>query len=286
MKLKRRRGILSSILCILAFPPVVVFFPYAAQAQQLEPFVECDEGVIPEPIPMDYGEHTVGCQTDTGPDLDTFVFDGIDGDVTRVIVAGGDFLDPRLEIRDPVGDVIEDTSCVTNGQESCSFEVEMSLVLSGSYGLIVSDVGANDARIYTLQLERVPPLSPLVIEYNSNIVDEINPGTDVDFLAFGGAVGDDVRVTVSGADFLDPRLQVLDPNGMEIASDSCNTNGQEACSFAVDFSVSLVGFYVLILSELGHNDSRGYELNLQCLFGLCTNPVTEIFSDGFESGDT
>ena len=276
MQTKMIQSISLCIVLALTF----MFFPYFAQAGQSETSVACDEGVIPEPIPINYGDHTTNCGINTNTDIDQFTFVGSAGDNIRINVSSttSNWWDPRIEIRDPDGIVISDTHC--NGAPICSFSVDLSLILSGTYLMAISDSGLNDTGNYTLQLEKIPPsFDPPGIPYNSTVSDGINPTTDMDFLVFGGETGTDIRINVSSttSNWWDPRLEIWDPDGTVIEDTHCN--GSPTCSFSVDLSLTLSGTYLMAISDSGLNDTGNYQTDLQCLFGPCPDVIQPVVCD-------
>lgn len=105
----------------------LLIFPSLAMAEQAESSIACDEGVISEPILLNYGNHTTGCEIGTTVDLDLFQFGATAGDQIRIIVDGrtGDF-DPRIELRAPDGSVVQDTFCNPGGN-TCTVTVPETL---------------------------------------------------------------------------------------------------------------------------------------------------------------
>jgi hypothetical protein len=262
----------------------IVTITWPARAGQPEPVVECNEGS--EPIPMNYGEHTSDCSIELTTDLDSFSFIGSEGEIIRVSVDGNsNHFDPRLEIRGPEGTVIVDTYCEDSGYPwytPCSFSVEESLTVSGEYTLAISDQGVNDPGDYILQLERLHPSNdPLSFSYNFPLNDDINPTTDMDFIAFEGEEGTEIRIIVDGnSNHFDPRLEIWDPEGTLIEDTYCNDSGYPwytPCSFLVEKDLTLTGTYVMSVSDKGVNDPGNYQVSLQCLYGDCPiNPPSSL----------
>jgi hypothetical protein len=143
MESKRRAGHLAVIFGLAFFAILFV------QTQRSEAAPECNEGVIAEPVPMAYGESTVGCQVDTSTDLDRFTFHGEAGTDIRIAISSPDGLDARLEIRDPSGAVVYDNWCL-NG---CTFQADLSLTETGTYHVAISDVDTNEGGSYQLGLQ-------------------------------------------------------------------------------------------------------------------------------------
>ncbi len=235
---------------------------------QPESAVPCDEGN--EPVFLSYGDHTTGCVISPAVDSDPFCFLGTAGDQVRIIILGrSDFFDPRLEIRDPTGVLIINTACT--GNRRCCLNQNVTLEETGLYNLRVSDSGANETGSYTLQIEKIPPVAAPCLTYGSSVSDTISPQTDVDFIAFQGVAGTTIRATVLGrSDFFDPRLEILDPSGVIIEDRACT--GNRRCSFSVEKNLVLDGTYFMFISDAGCNETGGYQINLECLFGSCPIP--------------
>jgi len=127
-----------------------ILIPLLVLAQQSESSVACDEGVVLEPLQINYGDHTVNCEIDAPTELDQFTFVGSADDNIRITVLSTTTnMDPTLEVRDPEGTVIATKSC---GNFRCSFTLDLSLTLSGTYLLALYDGGANETGGYQVNL--------------------------------------------------------------------------------------------------------------------------------------
>jgi hypothetical protein len=268
---------------ILSLFLLFLITPFVAYASQLEYPVVCVEG--DEPKLLHYGEHTASCQIDTQTELDQFTFNGTTGDVVRIIVLRpGNDPDPRLEVRDPDGVVIIDQYCGTTHLGHCSFKVDLVLNKTGAYFMAISDQGSDGTGPYTLQIEKIPPVStPPWIPYDLfTVEDEVNPQTDMDFFNFEGVAGTDIRITVlrPGND-PDPHLEVWGPDGNPIpeADMNCGTTHLGHCSFQADLSLSLSGTYLLAISDAGFDGTGSYQFSLSCLFGSCPSVPQSTFVD-------
>ena len=245
-----------------------------SKAVQSESPVACNEGG--EPVTLVYGDHTTGCEVDSPTDTDLFVFDAVADEQVRIIVlseTGG--FDPRLELRDPTGAVIHDEFC--NGRNQfgqptiCSFRANITLPLTGTYLIAMSDQGSNESGSYSLQIERIPadPINT-ALDDDFSIDDSIAPPTDMDFYVLQATAGVDVRITVlSQTPDLDPRLEVWDPDGVLVEDQFCNGRNQfgqpTICSFIVDITPLVTGNYVVAISDTGSNESGDYQIQTQCL---------------------
>ncbi len=265
---------LTLILFSLSYTPTIT------EAAQTESSVDCDEGVIVEPIQMTYGDHTIGCAIVPAADLDQFSFSGLAGDHVRINVHGTTaFFDPLLEIRDPDGTVIingaADGAFCVGSSGGCTFSSEITLSRSGTYFLALSDSGTNEAGNFTLQLEQILPAqtSP-VVNYDASMSDNISPSTDIDHYTFNGAAGTDIRINVLGITaFFDPAIEIRDPNGTividSVVDNAFCTGSSGGCSFTVDVSLVITGSYSVVLYDSSTNETGNYQLSLWCLSGAC-----------------
>lgn len=262
---------IPSIYRLVAFGLGLALFPYLAQAEQAEPEVVCDEGVIIEPITMNFGEHTTGCGLDTGVDLDQFTFDGEAGTQVRILVDGTtNGFEPSLEVRDHTNTPVAQGGCMSFTITSCSFIVEFLIAESDTFRILLSETGIGQGGTYTLQLERLHPvIDAQSVAYDFPVSDRLDPATDMDFFAFEAAAGTEIRIAVDGkTNKLDPRVEIRDPMGVVVADADCNAIAI-TCSFLVDFFPEESGTYSLSLRELGADETGNYEFALQCLFGPC-----------------
>src|SRR5437899_2049690 len=196
-----------------------LFAATAGARPQVESSVACDEAT--EPLPVVYGQCTTGCAIAQPTDLDRFAVAATAGETLRVTLESTSAgLDPRVEIRDPLGAVVGTTSCNGhagfNGSPSvCSLVFELAIATTGDHQLAVSDGGADNTGNYVLQLERVPPVPPLpVLPYNLAVDDRIGPPTDRDCMAWEATANTQVQVTLRTLTAgLDAEVQVLDPTG-------------------------------------------------------------------------
>jgi len=114
---------------------------------------------------------------------------------------------------------------------------------------------------------------PITLHYGDHTINcEINPATDLDTFNFIGAADDQIRVVVLGTstNLFSPRLEVRDPTAAVIKDTFCSPpNSITTCSFTVDLSLTLSGIYSLAVSDKFSSKSGGYQVNLQCLVGIC-----------------
>ena len=260
------------LLCITLGLIVIVFFAPTIQAEYLLPPespVPCPEGAV---VDLMYGEHTTGCTIGVVTDLDTFTFEGIAGDEIRITLRTDTGMDPCIEIREPGNPDPIETLCCTG---ACTIrEEDFALNFTGTYLLAVSERESDQTGSYVLQLEKIPPIAAplsLSIPYDFAVSETVSPQTDLDFIKFEGADGTLVRVTRRTNTGMDPRLEIWDPAHAKIKDVSCIG----ACTISEDLSLISSGTYLIGISEVFGDQTGGYEINIQCLFGDCPDDLDQ-----------
>ena len=108
---------------------------------------------------------------DIGVDSDFFVINANENSDIRITVSSQtNGLDPRIEVWDPDGTAIINTSCSGNdvfgNGIKCIFTFDLSISLTGTYLFATSDVGTNEGGSYDISLEclfgncPLPPTRP------------------------------------------------------------------------------------------------------------------------------
>ncbi len=249
-----------------------------AIASHSETTVSCNEGVISEPLLMQYSQHTDNCIINPATDLDRFSFTGRSNDLVRInVLSTTNGLGPVLEIRDPGGNLIVNGAIDGAGCNSvltCSFSLDLTLPADGSYSLAISDTGTNNTGSYIMTVEKILPaaLSPR-LDYDTSVVDAVSPPTDIDNFSFYATAGTSIRLNVlSTTNGLGPVFEIRDPAGTVVingTTDNAGCSSVLTCSFSVDFSPASSGFYSLVLYDIGNNNTGNYQLSLWCITGLC-----------------
>lgn len=228
---------------------------------------------LSEPITLTYGAHTTNAAISPGVDVDGYRFNGVAGDTVRVVVAGHtNFFDPLIELRDPVGTVLQTRTCT--GSLTCAISLDYTLASTGVHFVNIGDAGNNEAGTYTLHFDRFPPTDNWTpIGYDSPVSTNVGHAGDHDFFAFAGAAGSGVRINLSGhTNFFDPYLEIWDPSGTLIFNNFCT--GSLTCSLSADLALIQSGLYRMSISDNGFNETGNYSVNLSCSFGTCApNPV-------------
>jgi hypothetical protein len=121
---------------------------------------------------------------------------------------------------------------------------------------------------------------PISINYGEYTVNcGISPTTDLDQFSFLGSDTDTIRINVkSNTAYLDPSIEVRDPDGAVIADTACNGTSL-TCSFSVDLSLTKTGEYLIAIFDENIDNAGDYQFTLQCLFGPCPSVGSSTFMD-------
>ncbi len=88
----------------------------------------------------------------------------------------------------------------------------------------------------------------------------ISPATDIDRYTFCAEAGDEVRIIVQATyDAMDPRVELLDPQGVELQEKTCD----HTCSFIMSETITVDGTYTILVRDVGVNDVGSYRLQLE-----------------------
>ncbi len=106
---------------------------------------------------------------------------------------------------------------------------------------------------------------PLLIEYGQHTSNcDLFIPTDFDRFRFRGDAGDLVRIVVRGnTNDLDPRVELLDPEGNPILDESCNANCCNPCTLDFELVLESSGLHTILLSDAGTNNAGAYTLQIE-----------------------
>ena len=261
---------LSTVLLNYFAIPISLIIGVVAPNQLLASPVEnsVDTLGILGTVNIAYGDHTINSTISSGAELDVYQFLGTAGDSVSIAVTGSTYgFDPRIEVRDSSGALLNDQNCNTNA--TCSVTAITSLPSTGAYTATVSDLGLNNTGDYTMHVDQYPPVSNwLKVGYDSPISEELGHFSDFDVYAFDAVAGSLVRVTVQGATYgLDMLLAAFSPESTILDSASCNTNA--TCSTFLDLNITETGLHSFLIADLGNNNTGNYDFSVTCLSANC-----------------
>ncbi len=244
----------------------------AAAHDEEPPAVDClTGGAVPE---LQFGAATKNCSLAAPGETDAFTFAlRATDDVVRVILVADPFLDPRLVVRDPLGNPLHEVAChggtAPGPAPACVLETDLD-PLPGApmdvYGVEIHDEGGDETGAYQLQIEILPAPDPseFILINEPSFIDfaVLETVTDLDQVAFGALQNERVRVAVEASRFndppsLDPRVEILAPDGTVLASDSCEGDelAETGCTTAVVATLPALDVYGFAISDVGHDDA-------------------------------
>ncbi|MDH3937559.1 MAG: hypothetical protein OEV68_09520 [candidate division Zixibacteria bacterium] len=116
------------------------------------------------------------------------------------------------------------------------------------------------------------------ISYGYSGAGAISPAGEYDVYYFDGEIGDVVLIRMSDTEdngvYIDPRIELYDPSGSLIASDSTSSFQAQV----LDVQLESTGTFKIVASDWGDNDTRAYGLSLQC---VNTTGYAELISYGY-----
>ncbi len=266
----------NSWLRALPLPVFVASIPCVlvsrAAAEQPESTVASVEGV--EPCHLQYGDHTTDAAISPATDIDTFVFEGLAGEKIRVLIHGtSNDLDAYVQFYGPSAEVIPGgTYCSSPYYTTCSLIAEATLPTNGTYTIVVSDAGSDNAGSYTMGLERLPRTIGEVVQCYATVIDQLQVGPDMDSFEFEGVAGALIQVNVQGlSNDLDPALELLDPSNalVTLPTSACASPYYTTCSFSFSVTLAMTGTYKLLISEWGVDNAGGYQFTVQFILPSC-----------------
>jgi hypothetical protein len=263
-RLEMRIAAAAVAACAAAAPPALALVPEH----------EIDVAGSVGPVSLVYGDHTLNAALATGQEVDRYTFTGQSGDGIRILARSlSGFVDPVITLRDAGGAVLATAVC-DSGVGCASTFLDHTLAASGLYTVNVAENGVNEAGSYQIGLERYPPVNNWVgFRYSTPVDDTFQYRVDMDFHAFTGVAGSEVRVSAASfTGFVDPVVTVWDPTGAAVATFVCDSGVGCAGAF-VDFDITKNGSYRVSIHDNGLDETGNYRLQVDCLFGACPSPL-------------
>jgi hypothetical protein len=198
-------------------------------------------------------------------DTDAYRFPAAAGDAVRISTAAppGSTVRPRWRLHQPDGQPVVGCNATSGGVENC-----VGLPQSGTYTMLVSDSGLNDAGLYTMSLQFVSATNccakPLAAgESMQGFLREVG---QLDSYAFEADAGGGISVnTAPTGSVVEPRWRVFDPKGQPVSGCSTVLGGPATC-----LSLPATGTYTIAVDDLGSDATGGYNISLQGAAGSGT----------------
>jgi len=218
---------------------------------------------------------------DPRTDSDFFEFTGVAGQVVAIILSEttNSAIELWLRAWDPNGVEIVNTSPGGNNYH------EITLGVTGTYTIGISESGINEVGGYMLQLENISSKIRPCIPWGSFEDDFIDQRTDSDFFSFEGISGNLINIILSETtnSAIELWLRVWDPAGVEIVNTFPGGN------IFVPLTLLMDGTYTIGIGDSGINETGGYTLQLECPFGdcpTCPGTVVRNYIDTTSCADT
>jgi hypothetical protein len=218
----------------------------------------------PEPVTrtLNYGDVLDGCTIAPIADSDVLNISMNTGDVFRLIstlTAGPYASTVCVEALDPNAGVFYPKTC------GGTVQANKTVVIPGTYVIVVSEGGDDQSITYNLSIERLFPLrSPTALEGGQVISEEINPITDLDTYKFNATANDFVRIvaTLTAGPYASAVCaELFDPDHQGVGSIACGG------TVPIEQTLQKTGVYSLVITESNNDQAISYNLSLNCLVG-------------------
>jgi len=195
-----------------------------------------------------------------------WTFEGAEGDVVLIYVAGDGESDPRATLIGPDGTIAAEND---DGGEDRDAFINMALPADGTYTIRVRSFVAGS---YTLSLDTtiVPALPGEfdggdglettgggTIEVGTSVTNRLQTLLEAHNWTFEGKSGQVVSIYVDSDGTSDPRARLIDPDGEVIAEDD---DGGDVLDAAIDTTLPFDGTYTI---RVDTHVSGGYTLTLE-----------------------
>jgi len=191
-----------------------------------------------------YGEQGQGAITADDPS-DSWVFRARAGDILRVSArAGGPFLKPQLELRNPVGAVLASAVQKDTDKRVEATIDKYTVDTDGVYILTVTGGATTGDYLLALDYTPRPPATTETIQYGETKEGLIAGDRPQQIRQFSGKAGDTitVRMTRESGSTLAAVVELRTADGTILAH--VDSNGEDAAAIA-DFTLPYTGQYVL-----------------------------------------
>ncbi|MEW6419855.1 MAG: pre-peptidase C-terminal domain-containing protein [Nitrospirota bacterium] len=195
-------------------------------------------------------------------DFYTFTAAANDKVTIRLIRTSGAF-QPKLELLDSTGATIA-SSYNYSGNDVI---IDKTLLVGGTYLLIVSDYGDDAAGDYKLMWQKLNnPCNATVINCGQTISSSLSAVGEQDFYSFTASAGDVITIRIvrtSGG--MNPYVELYDSAGTRIAY----ANAYSSSYINLDKSLSADGVYTVIVSDYDNDAVGNYKIFWQKLNDPC-----------------
>jgi|GEM_PF-5560934 len=197
-------------------------------------------------------------------EVDTFVFTGQSGDIVFIRInrtSGG--VNPKLRLYNPSGTLITTANPIPYNYNRAEI-VDIKLLTSGNYSLLVTDDNGAQTGGYYLKLESITrPGQQDTLVYGELVVDSIPALTEMDVYRFAGLAGEKVLLRMnrtSGS--LEPTMRLYGPNDSLVTLANPVAYYANRCEI-IDFVLPASGTYTLFALDVDGFQTGGYGLTVE-----------------------
>ncbi len=225
-------------------------------------------------VPINYGE-SIESSLEVASDLDHYTFNGTEGDIITLQLNDFSILQAsQFRLYNPDGSLAIEVQPENGGIGNALLQ-DFDLDQTGTYSLMVSDVGGNDTGDYVFTLESVnTPGNSVPINYGESIESSLEVASDLDHYTFNGTEGDIITLQLNDFSILQAsQFRLYNPDG-SLAIEVQPENGGIGNALLQDFDLDQTGTYSLMVSDIGGNDTGEYTLSLYETSDSDNNPPT------------
>ena len=218
---------------------------------------------------IDYGQTLAGILNPRG-DVDSYIFNGKKDEVIFAMKTGvPPRMDPILELYDSQGNLLESS---TSASEAI---IRFELPFDDTYLLLARESVEGEPGSYGMHLQRLTnPVGSISISNGQTLNDSIRLPGDASLFTYSGFEGQEVEITVTENNTLEPSIELYDENGTLLSS----ALGNNSVTLADTLSYS--GFFHVVVYDVDRGDIGDFDisLNSNCLISnvqVVKNPCSE-----------
>ncbi|MEM9917705.1 MAG: GEVED domain-containing protein [Bacteroidota bacterium] len=203
-------------------------------------------------------DQTIEATLEERAEVDTYVFDGIEGDRLVVFMRGGvKELEASMELYDEDGELV----AASESMGRLARIGAVSLPSTGKYTLLAKDANNNDVGNYflTMRYANEPECAELASCETNSEVHRLETLAAVDvYTVECTEVGQSISVLLKEVDdFLEPHMEFYNPRGRRLLSN----DGRDSVSFK-NVKLTELGVYSIFVMDHEGNDLAEYTLNV------------------------
>ncbi len=254
------------VLTLVGCASLVIAYPASLRAAPVAKTCAAE----PTATNLAYGDvFSTDCAVTPIADLDQFPLTAAAGDVLRLVgvdSGGSNLTAICLELIGPDPDLPRVTCA------NIAAVLEEPISVSGSYTVLVTESGNDQTIPYSLSVERVSPprVAWPALPFGTVVQDDLIR-SNINAYRLSATAGDFLRFILTdtgGSNLTAVCLEVIGPSGTTVVTPVCgNINVQK------DLAALETGQYGVLVYESGYDQAIPYDLNVECLVGVCVPPL-------------